>query len=196
MVASDVQYSLARCAGDCAGISGRARDPRVQQLVAPIALYPDELIAQILAASPIRRRSYRPTAGFISNSNLQVKQLAADVDQQSWDPSVKALTAFPSVLTNLDTNLSWTSALGDAYFNQQQDVLDAVQVMRGRAQNAGNLQSTPQETVTTQGPTIIIEPVNADLLLLAHFTIPGWSTVPQSPSIRDTFTTLVWTTFH
>jgi hypothetical protein len=146
--------------------AGQETAEELQQLVAPIALYPDELIAQILAASTYPTEIVQADRWLQQQSNLQGEQLAAEVDQQSWDPSVKALTAFPSVLTNLDTNLSWTSALGDAYFNQQQDVLDAVQVMRARAQNAGNLQSTPQETVTTQGPTIIIEPVDADLCYL------------------------------
>jgi hypothetical protein len=80
------------------------------------------------------------------------------VDQQSWDPSLKALTAFPAVLANMDKNLSWTEALGEAYFNQQQDVLDAVQLMRQRAQGAGNLQNTAQERVINDGSTIVIEP--------------------------------------
>ena len=146
--------------------AGQETPEELQQLVAPIALYPDELIAQILAASTYPTEIVQADRWLQQHSNLQGEQLAAEVDQESWDPSVKALTAFPSVLTNLDMNLSWTSALGDAYFNQQQDVLDAVQVMRGRAQNAGNLQSTPQETVSTQGPTIIIEPVTADLCYL------------------------------
>ncbi len=146
--------------------AGQDTPEELQQLVAPIALYPDELIAQILAASTYPTEIVQADRWLQQHSNLQGEELAAEVDQESWDPSVKALTAFPSVLTNLDRNLSWTSALGDAYFNQQQDVLDAVQVMRGRAENAGNLQSTPQETVNTQGPTIIIEPVTADLCYL------------------------------
>jgi len=80
--------------------------------------------------------------------------LGQAVDPEPWDPSVKALTAFPSVLGNMDKNLSWTSSLGDAYYNQQQDVMDAVQAMRQKAQAAGNLKSTPQQTVTTQGSTV------------------------------------------
>ena len=120
-------------------MAGQETQAELQQLVAPIALYPDELIAQILAASTYPTEVVQADRWLQQHSNLQGEELAAEVDQQSWDPSVKALTAFPSVLSNLDTNLSWTSALGDAYFNQQQDVLDAVQVMRARAQSAGNL---------------------------------------------------------
>jgi Protein of unknown function (DUF3300) len=131
---------------------------QLQQLVAPIALYPDELVAQILAASTYPTQLEAADRWLQQHSNLQGEQLAAAVDQQMWDPSVKALTAFPSVVSNLDRNISWTTALGEAYVNQQQDVLDAVQVMRRRAEDAGNLQSTPQQSVTTQGSTIVIEP--------------------------------------
>jgi hypothetical protein len=111
------------------------------------------------------------------------------VDQQPWDPSVKALTAFPSVLGNMDKNLSWTSSLGDAYYNQQQDVMDAVQVMRQRAQEAGNLQTTPQQTVTTQDSTIIIEPASPEVVYVPAYdpwlvyggpivAWPGWYPYP------------------
>jgi hypothetical protein len=139
---------------------------QLQQLVAPIALYPDELIAQILAASTYPTQIVEADRWLQLHSNLQSEQVAEQVDQQAWDPSVKALTAFPSVVANLDKNLSWTTALGEAYFNQQQDVLNAVQVMRQRAQGAGNLQSTPQQRVTTEGTTIVVEPVNPETCYL------------------------------
>jgi hypothetical protein len=99
--------------------------------------------------------------------------LAEQVNKQSWDPSVKALAQFPSVLANMDKNLSWTSSLGDAYVNQSQDVMNAVQVMRGRAQGARNLKSTPQENVATQGQTITIDPVNPDVVYVPPYTIHG-----------------------
>src|SRR6266487_1050783 len=133
---------------------------QLQQLVAPIALYPDELVAEVLAASTYPTQIVEADRWLQQNSSLKGAQLASEVDKQSWDPSVKALTQFPSVLANMDKNLSWTSALGDAYFNNQQDVLNAVQVMRTRAQAAGTLKTTPQQNVTTQGQTIIIEPAN------------------------------------
>jgi hypothetical protein len=135
---------------------------QLQQLVAPIALYPDALVAQILAASTYPTEVVQADRWVQQHPYLQGEHLAAAVDQQSWDPSLKALTEFPSVLANLDKNLSWTEALGDAYFNQQQDVLDAVQLMRRRAQDAGNLQSTAQERVI-EGPTIVIEPAYSDV---------------------------------
>lgn len=134
----------------------------LQQLVAPIALYPDELVAQILAASTYPTQIVEADRWLQQHSSLQGEQLAATVDQQAWDPSVKALTAFPSVVSNMDRNLSWTTSLGEAYLNDQQDVLDAVQVMRQRAEDAGNLQTTPQQRVTTEGSTIVVEPAVAD----------------------------------
>src|SRR6266404_1055911 len=112
----------------------------LQQLVAPIALYPDELVAQVLAAATYPTEIVEATRWLQQNSSLKDAQLADAVDKQPWDPSVKALTQFPSVLANMDKNLSWTSALGDAYFNQSQDVLNAVQVMRSE-ENTSELQS-------------------------------------------------------
>ena len=161
----------------------------IQQLVAPIALYPDALVAQVLAASTYPTEIVEADRWLQSHSNLKDEELAKAVDQQTWDPSVKALTQFPSVLENMDKNLSWTSSLGDAYANQQQDVTDAVQLMRQRAQAAGNLNSNQDEKVTSQDGTIAIEPVNPDLVYvpaydpwLAYgdpiFAYPGWYPVP------------------
>ena len=141
----------------------------LQQLVAPIALYPDALVAQILAGSTYPSQIVEADRWLQDHSNLKDDQLAEEVDKQSWDPSIKALTPFSSVLANLDTNLSWTSALGDAYFNQQQEVLDAIQILRTRAKDAGNLQSTPQQTVTSQGPTIIIQPADPNVCYLPTY---------------------------
>src|SRR6202041_845822 len=118
---------------------------QLQQLVAPIALYPDSLVAQILAASTFPEQVVEADQWVQAHPDLKGDALGQSVDRQTWDPSIKALTAFPSVLGNMNKNLSWTSSLGDAYYNQQQDVMDAVQVMRQRAQEAGNLETTPQQ---------------------------------------------------
>jgi hypothetical protein len=161
----------------------------VQQLVAPIALYPDSLVAQILAASTFPEEVVEADRWVQSHPDLKGDALGQAVDQQPWDPSVKALAAFPSVLGNMDKNLSWTSSLGDAYYNQQQDVMDAVQVMRQRAQQAGNLQTTPQQTVTTQDTTIIIEPASPEVVYVPAYdpwvvyggpivAWPGWYPYP------------------
>src|SRR6202035_5798222 len=87
----------------------------LQQLVAPIALYPDALVAQILAASTYPTEIVEADRWVQSHAQLQGEELAKEADKQSWDPSVKALTQFPSVLENMDKNLSWTSSLGEAY---------------------------------------------------------------------------------
>jgi hypothetical protein len=142
---------------------------QLQQLVAPIALYPDELVAQVLAASTYPAQIVEADRWLQQNSTLKGDQLATEVDKQPWDPSVKALAQFPSLIANMSKNLSWTSALGDAYFNQQQDVLNAVQVMRQRAQQAGNLKSTSQQAVTTQDQTIIIEPANPEVVYVPTY---------------------------
>jgi hypothetical protein len=122
---------------------------QLDQLVAPIALYPDALIAQMLAASTFPTEIVEAERWMQGHASLKGDPLAQEVDKQPWDSSVKALTQFPAVLANMDKNLSWTSALGDAYANQPQDVLNAVQVMRQRAQQVGNLKSTPQQTPTS-----------------------------------------------
>jgi hypothetical protein len=135
---------------------------QLQQLVAPIALYPDSLVSQILAASTYPDQVVEADKWVQAHPGLLGDALGQVVNQQLWDPSVKALTAFPSILGNMDKNLSWTSSLGDAYCNQQSNVMAAVQAMRQKAQAAGNLQSDRQETVTTQDSNISIEPADSD----------------------------------
>src|SRR6202030_3904825 len=127
---------------------------QLQQLVAPIALYPDTLIAQILSAATYPDQVVEAGRWREQHKDLQGEQLAQEVDKQSWDPSVKALTQFPAVLANMNQNLAWTSELGDAYVNQQKEVTQAIQTMRERAKQAGNLKTTTQEKVSNKGKTI------------------------------------------
>jgi uncharacterized membrane protein YgcG len=155
---------------------------QLQRLVAPIALYPDSLVAQILAASTFPEEVVEADRWVQAHPDLKGQDLGQAVDQRPWDPSVKALAAFPSVLGNMDKNLSWTSSLGDAYYNQQQDVMDAVQVMRHKAEQAGNLKTTPQEVVKEDGPDVDIEPADPDVVyipaydpwLIYGYPIVGW----------------------
>jgi uncharacterized membrane protein YgcG len=142
---------------------------QLQRLAAPIALYPDSLVAQILAASTFPEQIVEANRWVQANPDLKGDALGQAVDKQPWDPSVKALTAFPSVLGNMDKNLSWTSSLGDAYYNQQQDMMDAIQVMRQKAEQAGNLKSTPQQVVTTQGSSIGVEPASPDVVYVPAY---------------------------
>ncbi len=162
---------------------------QLQRLVAPIALYPDSLVAQILAASTFPEQVVEADRWVQAHPDLNGDSLGHAVDPEPWDPSVKALAAFPSVLGNMDKNLSWTSSLGDAYYNQPQDVMDAVQVMRRRAQAAGNLKSTQQQTVDTQDSSIEIQPANPDVVYIPAYdpwlvyggpivAWPGWYPYP------------------
>lgn len=130
------------------------------QLVAPIALYPDSLIAQILAASTYPNQIVEADRFVEANMALAPQERARVADTQMWDPSVKALTGFPSVLADMDRNLEWTTKLGNAYYNQPQDVMGAVQTMRQRAYAAGTLHSTPQLNVVYQPSAVFIAPAN------------------------------------
>jgi hypothetical protein len=161
----------------------------LQRMVAPIALYPDSLVAQILAAATFPEQVVEADRWVQAHPELKGDELGHAVDQEPWDPSVKALTGFPSVLGNMDKNLSWASSLGDAYYNQEQDVMDAVQVMRQRAEEAGNLKSTPQQRVTTQGTTVVIEPAEPEVVYVPAYdpwvvyggpivAWPGWYPYP------------------
>ena len=142
----------------------------LQQLVAPIALYPDALVAQILGAATFPDQIAAADNFLQSNKSISSTTLMQVVDVQPWDPSVKALTQFPSVLSNLANNLSWTSALGEAYHTQPADVMSAVQVLRAKAYAAGNLQSGSQITVVEQSPqVIVIQPTNPQVVYVPTY---------------------------
>jgi Protein of unknown function (DUF3300) len=159
----------------------------LQQLVAPIALYPDALVAQILGAATFPDQVAAADGWLQQNKNLTGTALMQAVDTQPWDPSVKALTQFPSVLDNLAKNLSWTSSLGEAYHTQAADVMTAVQTLRAKAKAAGNLKSGSQITVVEQSPqVIVIQPTNPQVVYVPQYnptvvygtpyTTPGYST--------------------
>ena len=150
----------------------------LEQLVAPIALYPDTLVAQILAASTYPAQVAAADQWLRAQGNAPPEQIAAGASAQtSWDPSVKALTAFPQVLAMLDRNLQWTTNLGNAYYNQPQDVLQTIQVMRERAESAGNLQSTPQAEVSNNQGYIDIAPANPQMVYVP--TYDPWAVYGQ-----------------
>jgi hypothetical protein len=142
---------------------------QLDRLVAPIALYPDALVAQILGASTFPTQVVDAEDFLKSHPSLSAADLGAQVDQQPWDPSVKALVQYPSVLANLSSNLGWTSELGDAYYNQQQDVMSAVQEMRQKAQQAGNLKTNQQENVQEDNGQIDIAPANPDVVYVPEY---------------------------
>jgi Protein of unknown function (DUF3300) len=143
---------------------------QLDALVAPVALYPDALVAQVLAAAAFPEQIAFADDWVAQNSALKGQNLANEVEQQSWDPSVKALTQFPSVLHNLAKNLAWTSSLGDAFTNQQADVMTAIQTMRAKANAAGSLKSSSQITVVQQSPsTIVIKPANPEVVYVPEY---------------------------
>ena len=159
----------------------------LQALVAPIALYPDALVAQILSGATFPDQIAVANYWLQQNKSLTGSALGQAVDKQTWDPSVKALTQFPSVLNNMAQNLSWTSQLGEAYHNQSSDVMAAVQTLRAQAKADGNLKSGSQITVVQQTPqTIVIQPTNPQIVYVPEYNptvvygtayvTPGYST--------------------
>jgi Protein of unknown function (DUF3300) len=144
---------------------------QLDALVAPIALYPDALVAQVLAASVYPEQIAYADDWLAQNTNANQKKLADEVNEQPWDPSVKALTQFTSVLHNMARNLAWTSSLGQAFTNQQADVMAAVQTMRAKAHAAGNLKSSSQITVVQDTPsTIVIKPANPQVIYVPEYS--------------------------
>ena len=142
----------------------------LQALVAPIALYPDSLVAQILTASTFPDEVAIANYWIGENKSLTGSALMQAVDKQSWDPSVKALTEFPSVLENMAKNLTWTSSLGEAYHNQQADVMTAIQTLRAEAKAKGNLKTTSQIKVVQQSPqVIVIQPANPQIVYVPQY---------------------------
>jgi hypothetical protein len=142
---------------------------QLEQLVAPIALYPDGLVAQILAAATYPAQVVGADHWLRTQGYASPDQIVYGADAQSWDPSVKALTAFPQVLAQMDHDIQWTTDLGNAFYNQPQDVLQTIQVLRQRAENAGNLQSTPQEAVSYNQGYIQLAPVNPQVVYVPAY---------------------------
>lgn len=142
-------------------------------LVAPIALYPDPLVAQVLMASTYPLEVAEAYNWQKSNSHLKGDALNQALQQQNWDASVKSLVSFPPVLGMMGSQLSWTQELGNAVLAQQSDVMNAIQALRAKAKASGALQSNSQQTVTTQGSgsseTIVIQPANPQVVYVPSY---------------------------
>jgi hypothetical protein len=145
----------------------------LDRLLAPIALYPDPLLAQILMASTYPLEIVEAARWVKANPKVTGKALEDAMAKQSWDPAVKSLTAVPQVLQQMNENLDWTQKLGDAFLAQQQDVMNTVQGLRARADASGNLKSTPQQVVKTQtqgSQTIyVVEPAKPDVVYVPTY---------------------------
>ena len=149
---------------------------QLDSLVAPIALYPDPLLAQTLAASTYPLEVLQLQQWLAKNPGLKDKALLDAVARQPWDPSVQAMAALPDVVTWLANDIQWTTDLGNAFLAQEADVMHAVQRMRQKAEAKGNLVSTPQQTVETQvvesQPVIVIEQTNPEVVYVPSYK-PG-----------------------
>ena len=154
----------------------------LDNLVAPIALYPDALVAQILAGATYPDQLTAANDWLMKNSGLKDQALMEAADKQDWDPSVKALTQFPSVLDNMVKNLAWTSALGEASYYQQKDLMEAIQRLRKQAKTAGNLKSGQQIVVVQQDPqTIVIQPASPTVVYVPVYNPTVVYGVPYYP---------------
>jgi len=146
---------------------------QLDDLVAPIALYPDPLVGEVLAASTYPYELVEAQQWVEDHRQWKPSKLMDNAKKQNWDPSVQGLVAFPDVLARLSQDVSWTTALGNAFLAQQADVMAAVQRMRAEAEARGTLRSTPQETVTTVNqngqPVINIEPANPDVWYVPYY---------------------------
>ena len=169
----------------------RSRRSEIEQLVAPIALYPDALVAQILMATTYPLEVVSAARLVKENPGVKDKALEDALQKQSWDPSVKSLAAFPQVLAMLNEKLDMTQKLGDAFLGQQKEVLDAVQRLRAKAQAAGNLKTSKEQTVETAqeaGTTVIkIEPANPQVVYVPTYnpaTVYGPWPYPAYPPVQ------------
>lgn len=161
---------------------------QLDQILAPIALYPDALLAQTLMAAGYPLEVVEAARWSKANPALKGDAAVAAVKDKSWDVSVKSLVAFPQVLMQLSDHLDWMQKVGDAMIAQQQDVADSIQRLRARAADAGNLQNSKEQTVTTQGSgaerTIVIAPANPEVIYVPAYnpnTVYGTWPYPAYP---------------
>jgi hypothetical protein len=156
---------------------------QLNTLVAPVALYPDALLSQVLVAATYPLEIVEVGQWLQRNSNLQGPKLVDAARQQNWDPSIQALVVFPDVIKRLNADIRWTTDLGNAFLSQQADVMNAVQRMRAQAMAAGKLKSNTQETVTTekQGDRSVIEiqPANPEVVYVPYYN-PAYIWGPPS----------------
>jgi hypothetical protein len=141
----------------------------LDQMLAPIALYPDSLLSQILMASTYPLEVVEAARWSRANPNLKGDEAVKAVEQNYWDPSVKSLVAFPQILMMMDEKLSWMQRLGDAFLSQQAQVMDTVQSLRQKAYAAGNLKSSDQVRVEQQGQTIVVESPNPQVVYVPYY---------------------------
>ncbi len=146
------------------------RQEELDQMLAPIALYPDSLLAQILMAATYPLEVVQADRWVRANKNLPPEARNDALDRQSWDPSVKALVPFPDVLAMMSEKLDWTQRVGDAFLAQEADVMATIQDLRAKAYAAGNLRSTNQQLVKREGTIIVVEPANPQVVYVPVYS--------------------------
>lgn len=143
--------------------------PQLDQMLAPIALYPDALLSQILMAATYPLEVVEAARWSRNHPNFVGDDAVRAAERENWDPSVKSLLAFPQVLARMDENLQWTQALGDAFLDQEAQVMDTVQNLRRRAQAAGNLRSDERQRVVEDGRIVVVEPANPQIVYVPYY---------------------------
>jgi len=152
-----------------AGGNATFKQEELDQMLAPIALYPDSLLSQILMASTYPLEVVQADRWVEQNKNLKGDALAKALEAQPWDPSVKSLVNFPQVLLMMNDKLDWTQKLGDAFLARQKDVMATVQKLRAKAEKEGNLKSTKEQTVKVEKEYIIIESANPQVIYVPTY---------------------------
>lgn len=156
-----------------AGVSVAAprpfQDPELEQMLAPIALYPDSLLSQIMMAATYPIEVVEAARWSRANRQLRGDDAVWAVDERDWDESVKSLVAFPNILDRMDQKLDWMRDLGDAFLAQEEDVMDTIQRLRQRAAAAGSLYSDERQRIIYDGGVIIIEPVNPLVVYVPYY---------------------------
>jgi len=145
------------------------KQEELDQLLAPIALYPDALISQILMAATYPLDVVNAARFAKQNANLKGDPLTKALESQSWDPSVKSLVNFPQMLTMMNEKLDWTQKLGDAFLASEKPVMDTIQSLRAKAQAAGNLKTTNEQKVVVQDKYIVIEPASPQVVYVPTY---------------------------
>lgn len=152
-----------------AGATPAFKQEELDQILAPIALYPDSLITQILMASTYPLEVVQAEHWAKQNKDMKGDALAKALEAQPWDPSVKSLVNFPQVLTMMNEKLDWTQKLGDAFLAQQKEVMATVQTLRAKAQAAGNLKTTKEQVVRVEKEIIIIESASPQVVYVPTY---------------------------
>lgn len=143
---------------------------QLEQIVAPIALHPDSLLSMILMASTYPLEIVEAARWVQKNASLKGKQLEDALKNQDWDPSVKSICGFPTVLKQMNDNLDWTQDLGDAFLGQKKELMDTVQTMRRKALEAGTLKTTEQQKVTEEDKVIVIETTSTEVIYVPTYS--------------------------